>query len=343
MLMSTDVAAAARCGPTEQRDTLRLNGGGTIRTDPFLVAGILNITPDSFSDGGQWTDPGKAAARARRMLREGAHIVDLGAESTRPGAADIGPDEEWRRLAPVLDRILDMRKGDDASPFILSIDTRRAQTAARALQAHARHAGAPPVDMINDISGGAYDPAMDEVLADCKPAYVLGHCPFPPETMRGRACSGDAADVLLDWFTSRLTALTKAGLPEACICLDPCIGFGKTDAQALRILSALPRFAALGRPLYIGVSRKSLLGAATGLPTEKRDAAAAALSALLLPRGARIHRTHNVEYCLSALKTAYALHTAHAPGCGRDVPSSAAPPGSFRATPDHVPASGESC
>ncbi|MDR1686192.1 MAG: dihydropteroate synthase, partial [Desulfovibrio sp.] len=206
-------------------------------------------------------------------------------------------------------RISAMRAEDGAPPFCLSIDTRRARTAACALETHTQHPGAPPAEMINDISGGAYDPAMDEVLATYKPAYVLGHCPVPPETMRGRACPGDVVDVLLNWFTTRLTALVKAGLPEECVCLDPCIGFGKSDAQALRILSSLPRLAALGRPLYIGISRKSLLGATTGLPAEKRDAAAAALSALLLSRGARIHRTHNVEFCLSALKTAYALHS----------------------------------
>jgi dihydropteroate synthase len=247
------------------------------------------------------------------MLREGAHILDLGAESTRPGAVDIGPDEELRRLSPVLDSMLAVRAQDGAPSFCLSIDTRRAQTAARALEAHARYPGAPPADMINDISGGAYDPAMGEVLATYRPAYVLGHCPVPPESMRGYACPEDVVDVLLRWFTTRLTALVKAGLPEECVCLDPCIGFGKSDAQALRILSSLPRFAALGRPLYIGISRKSLLGATTGLPAEKRDAAAAALSALLLSRGARIHRTHNVEYCVSALRTAYALHAAYDP------------------------------
>jgi dihydropteroate synthase len=308
--MTADASTTGRARSADYRDALRLTGGGTLRTTPFLVAGILNITPDSFSDGGLWADPDRAAERARQMLRVGAHILDLGAESTRPGAADIGPDEERRRLSPVLERISAMRAEDGAPSFCLSIDTRRAQTAAYALEAHALRPGTPPADMINDISGGAYDPAMDEVLATYKPAYVLGHCPVPPESMRGCACPGDVVDVLLNWFTTRLTALVKAGLPEECVCLDPCIGFGKSDAQALRILASLPRFAALGRPLYIGVSRKSLLGATTGLPAEKRDAAAAALSALLLSRGARIHRVHNVEYCLSALKTACALYAA---------------------------------
>ncbi|MDR1946306.1 MAG: dihydropteroate synthase [Desulfovibrio sp.] len=318
--MVAEASGAVAAGTAKQREILRLTGGGTLCTELFLVAGILNITPDSFSDGGRWSDPGRAAERARQLVREGAHILDIGAESTRPGAADIGPDEEWRRLSPVLDGVLSMRSAADAPPFRVSIDTRRARTAARALEAHAPHAGTPPVDMINDISGGAYDPGMDEVLATYKPAYVLGHCPVPPENMRGYACPGDAVEILLDWFTARLTALVKAGLPEECVCLDPCIGFGKSDAQALRILASLPRFAALGRPLYIGISRKGLLGALTGLPTEKRDAAAAALSALLLQRGARIHRVHAVESCLSALKTACALDAACTPDdpfCGR--------------------------
>jgi dihydropteroate synthase len=311
--MTAEASAAIRTGSAGQPATLRLTGGREIRTDPFLVAGILNVTPDSFSDGGQWADPGRAAERARQLVRDGAHILDIGGESTRPGAADIGPDEEWRRLSPALAGILAARARESSPSFSVSVDTRRAKTAVRALEAHTEHAAAPPVDMINDISGGAYDPGMDEVLATYKPAYVLGHCPVPPERMAGCACSGDVVELLLDWFTTRLTALVKAGLPEEHVCLDPCIGFGKSDAQAWRILSSLPRFAALGRPLYIGISRKGLLGATTGLPAEKRDAAAAALSALLLSGGASIHRAHNVEYCLSALRTAYALNTAYAP------------------------------
>ncbi|MDR1489775.1 MAG: dihydropteroate synthase [Desulfovibrio sp.] len=298
-----------------KKTRLRLGGGRLLDVDAFFVAGIVNITPDSFSDGGLYAHTDAALGRVREILRQGAFFVDLGAESTRPGCADIGQAEEWRRLAPVLEAVLPLRLARDepespAPPsFCLCVDTFRAGTAAAALKAHENISGARvlPVDLINDISGGFLDPAMDETLAAHKPGYVLGHCPVQPSRMSGRERYPDVADALLAWFSARLETLVGKGLPEECVCLDPCIGFAKSDADALRVIEALPRFAALGRPIYLGLSRKKILGTLTGLPPEKRDAATAAACALLALDGVDIHRVHDVESCLAALKIAAAF------------------------------------
>jgi dihydropteroate synthase len=294
---------------------LRLGGGRLLDVDAFLVAGIVNITPDSFSDGGALSTPEAALERVRQIVGQGATFVDIGAESTRPGCADIGQAEEWRRLAPILERVLALRRTQDEPPapaapaFCLSIDTFRAETAAAALRAHENNPARDvlPLDMINDISGGFLDPDMDEALIAHKPAYVLGHCPLPPPRMKGRAHQGDVVEDLLDWFNKRMESLVRRGLPEECICLDPCIGFAKSTEQTLEIIAALPRFAALGRPLYFGLSRKKIIGELTGLPPDKRDAATAAACALLGKAGVAIHRVHDVENCLAALKIAAAF------------------------------------
>ncbi|MDR2799779.1 MAG: dihydropteroate synthase [Desulfovibrio sp.] len=309
----TDEFSDARRPEGRKRTRLRLGGGRLLDVDAFFVAGIVNLTPDSFSDGGLYAHPDAALGRVRAILRQGAFFVDLGAESTRPGCADTGQAEEWRRLAPVLEAVLPLRLARDepespAPPsFCLCVDTFRAGTAAAALGAHENIPGVLPVDLINDISGGFLDPAMDETLAARKPGYVLGHCPIPPSRMSGRERYPDVADALLAWFSARLEALVRKGLPEDCVCLDPCIGFAKSDADALRIIAALPRFAALGRPIYLGLSRKGILGTLTGLPPEKRDAATAAACALLALAGVDIHRVHDVESCLAALKIAAAF------------------------------------
>ena len=161
----------------------RVYGGGLLQPAPFLVAGIVNITPDSFSDGGHFFSLDHAIARVRQVVAEGPHIVDLGAESTRPGAEDIGSGEEWRRLGPVLRQTLQLRA---AQRFSVSIDTFRAATAAAALslpmdgKPGSTSGPLQGADIINDISGASFDPAMPEVLAGFKPGYVLGHSPSLP-------------------------------------------------------------------------------------------------------------------------------------------------------------------
>ena len=285
-----------------------MTGGRLLAPAPFLVAGIVNVTPDSFSDGGFFLEQHAALGRVRQVVAEGAHMVDIGAESTRPGAADIGQDEEWRRLAPVLEetRLLQqglMREsGASEPPFAVAIDTFRSVTAAKALES-----GAYGIDAINDVSGGAFDPAMDEVLAQYKPGYVLGHSPARPDVMQNNPRYDDVVGDILAWFTKRMTALVKAGLPEDRIILDPGVGFGKNLEHTLAIFGALDRFAALGRPLYFGISRKRFIGEITGLETADRDASTQVATAYLASRGVFAHRVHNVAQAVATLKMVRAL------------------------------------
>ena len=295
----------------------RITGGRLLRPAPFLVAGIVNITPDSFSDGGRFDTEQTALSRIRQVVAEGAHMVDLGAESTRPGAEDIGVSEEWRRLSSVLEQCLWLRSSlfDDVvhdndaclahSPFLISIDTFRAMTAARALEAISEACNTQSqVDIINDVSGGSFDPGMADVLAQYKPGYVLGHSPARPDVMQCNPDYDNVVDTLMDWFTSRMTALVKAGLPEDCICLDPCIGFGKNLEHTLAIIAAIPKFMTLGRPLYFGISRKSFLGTLTGRNEHEREAATIAATVLLARAGVAVHRVHNVAAAVDALRIA---------------------------------------
>jgi len=290
-----------------QNPVWRITGGRQLTPAPFLIAGIVNITPDSFSDGGEYFTPESAARQARDLVAQGAHIVDLGAESTRPGAKDIGPDEEWRRLEPVLTQLLRLRDsslfaGNAAPAFAVSIDSFRAETVTKAL--------AMGADIINDVSGGSFDPApgvLDEMLAAYKPGYVLGHSPARPDRMQQNPHYDHVVDNLLRWFSARMNALVKAGLPEECICLDPCIGFGKTLEHTLDIIAGIPRFLALGRPLYFGISRKSFIGAITGQSTEKRDTSTQVVTALLAQAGVHVHRVHRAADTVATLKLMRAL------------------------------------
>jgi len=280
--------------------TWQITGGRQLTPAPFLIAGIVNITPDSFSDGGRFFTPENAVRQARDLVAEGANLVDLGAESTRPGAPDIGHDEEWWRLEPVLAEVARLRDSGGAS-FAISIDTFRAGTARKAL--------AMGADIINDVSGGSFDPApggMDEVLAAHKPGYILGHSPARPDVMQRDPRYDNVVDELLRWFSARMDALVKAGLPEECICLDPCIGFGKTLEHNLDVIAGIPSFLALGRPLCFGISRKSFIGAITGQPLgerkDKRDSTTQVVTALLAKAGVHVHRVHQAAETVATLK-----------------------------------------
>lgn len=292
----------------------RIYGGRLLKPAPFLVAGIVNITPDSFSDGGNFFSPEKAGERVRQVVAEGAQIVDLGAESTRPGADDIGTAEEWRRLAPVLEICMKFRQESD---FAVSIDTFRAETAAAALSMRPRGGPSPGIagahirgaDIINDISGGMFDPGMAEVVGSFKPGYILGHSPALPSRMQDNPHYDDVVEELLRWFEERMAALIKAGLPEDCISLDPCIGFGKNLEHNLAIIKGIPRFAALGRPLFFGISRKSILGELTGLGVEQRGPCTQVLTALIANAGVSVHRAHDVAATMLTLKIVRAVHT----------------------------------
>ncbi len=276
-----------------------MRGGRRLAFPPLLVAGIVNITPDSFSDGRPDFSPAKALDCALKLASEGADILDLGGESTRPGAEAVGAEEEQRRVLPVLDNLHSLREGMRLSGRqfpLLSVDTWRSRTARAALEQGA--------DMINDISGGLFDPAMADVLAQYKPAYVLGHCPAKPALMQRKATYNNILDNLAAHFEERLKALVAAGLPESRVALDPGIGFGKTLEHNLAILRNIETFHKFGRPLYVGLSRKSFFGDLLGLPLDKRDPATQTATALLAVKGVAVHRAHNVASARSALKLA---------------------------------------
>ncbi|MGZ4381640.1 MAG: dihydropteroate synthase [Gaiellaceae bacterium] len=257
------------------------------------VMGILNVTPDSFSDGGvHFGDPDAAAASARAMIDAGAAIVDLGGESTRPGADGVPLDEELRRVVPVLERL-------EGVP--VSIDTAKAEVARRALALGA--------EMVNDVTALRGDPELAGVVADSGAYICLMHMLGEPRTMQRNPVYGDVAAEVTAFLEERLRAAVDAGVPEDRICLDPGIGFGKTVDHNLELLRHLDVVARLGRPLLVGVSRKSSLGRLLGDPEATRGTLAASLGAAVsaLGHGATIFRVHDVREHVEALTIAAAV------------------------------------
>lgn len=271
-----------------------LRGGRALSPAPFCLVGIVNVTPDSFSDGGRFLDPGVAVEHGLRLLDEGAGMLDLGAESTRPYAEPVPEDEESRRLLPVLERLRVARP-----EAILSVDTLKAGTARAALEAGA--------DIVNDVSACAADPALTDVLAHYKPGYVLMHSQGGPRDMQIDPRYGNVVEEILAFFEKHLARLARAGLPEDRIVLDPGIGFGKNKEHTVAILRGMERFATLGRPLYVGLSRKSLFRELLGLELEQRAEATRLAVALLASRGVLYHRVHDVAGCAQALRLVEAM------------------------------------
>ncbi|MBA2385051.1 MAG: dihydropteroate synthase [Actinobacteria bacterium] len=255
------------------------------------VVGIVNVTPDSFSDGGVHLDPDAAAIAARRMLDEGAQLVDVGGESTRPGSEGVSLDEELRRVLPVLERLA-------GAP--LSIDTAKAEVARRAL--------ALGVELVNDVTALRGDPELAGVVADADAYLCLMHMRGEPRTMQDDSRYEDVAAEVAAFLESRLAFAVAAGIPEERICLDPGIGFGKTPAQNFELVRRLDVLLALGRPVLVGLSRKSSLGrlfdseARTGSLAASLGAAVAAFD-----RGASIFRVHDVREHVEALTAAGAV------------------------------------
>ena len=262
-----------------------------------LVMGIVNVTPDSFSDGGRTLDPRAAAERAHRLLAEGADLVDLGAESTRPGAAPVPAAEQIRRLAPVLEAI------GGTPGTAVSIDTSKAEVAAYGLAAGAC--------AINDVTALG-DPAMGRVVAERGAGLVLMHMRGTPATMQADPRYDDVAAEVVAHLAARLAAARHSGIDEACVALDPGIGFGKTARHNFELLARIGRLGALGRPVLVGVSRKSFLAAPEPLPVDQRLEAGLAATAVAVFLGARIVRTHDVAATLRAVRIADALRDARA-------------------------------
>ena len=255
------------------------------------VMGILNCTPDSFSDGGRFGSREKAVAHALEMLDAGAEIIDIGGESTRPGAPEIAADEEIRRTAPV---IAEIRKLRPAS--ILSIDTRKAGVAAAALDAGA--------DIVNDVSSLQYSPLMPETAAKHRAGLIIMHSRGTPQNMQSPehlAYHDLIAEVTAELIAAADKAIA-AGVPRNHIVLDPGIGFAKDTAQNIAILNAIPRLAALGFPILIGASRKSFIGKLSGESSpERRLPGSLAAAVIAAANGAAIIRVHDVPETMQAL------------------------------------------
>ncbi len=244
------------------------------------IMGILNATPDSFFDGGRLTAPGSARQRAGEMLRDGADWIDVGGESSRPGAAPVGLDEELRRVIPILEELAGLQ-------VPISIDTYRAETARQAI-AHG-------ASMINDISAFRMDPDLAEVVAEHGCPCVLMHMLGTPRTMQKDPQYNDVIDDIRAFFAERLEAAAKAGVREEQVWLDPGFGFGKTIGHNLEILRRLTEFKGLGRPILIGTSNKSTIGTVLDLPIDERTEGTAATVAVGIANGADAIRVHDVK------------------------------------------------
>lgn len=249
--------------------------------------GILNATPDSFSDGGEHLDAAAAAGRARAMAHDGAAIIDVGGESTRPGAAPVPVDEEIARVAPVLQAL-----ARDPAGAPISIDTRHAAVARVALDAGAV--------LVNDVSAGA-DPGMLPLVAERGAGLCLMHMQGEPATMQDDPRYGDVVAEVTSFLEARMEAAVGAGVAEEAIVLDPGIGFGKTVDHNLALLAGLPRIVALGRPVLVGVSRKGFIGAVTGRPVGDRLAGSIGAGLAAVARGAAVLRVHDVAETVDAL------------------------------------------
>jgi dihydropteroate synthase len=258
--------------------------------------GILNITPDSFSDGGRHFEPEHALERAQAMVEEGAAVLDVGGESTRPGAVSVAAEDEIARVLPVI-RLL---RAHLSVP--ISVDTRKAEVARAAVDAGA--------DIVNDVSALG-DPEMAAVVAASGAGLVLMHMRGTPRTMQNRPSYGDVAAEVAQELGVALRRAREAGVEEGCIVLDPGIGFAKAAEHNLEIIARLEVLGRLGRPLLLGPSRKSFLGSLLGgIPSEERDVATAAACAVGLLHGARIFRVHDVRVVHHALVVTEAIRTA---------------------------------
>jgi dihydropteroate synthase len=246
-----------------------------------LVMGILNVTPDSFSDGGHYSDPSAAVDRALEMVAQGADIIDIGGESTRPGAAPVQAEEEIGRTVPVIQRLREQ------SDVLVSIDTMKADTATRALEAGA--------DIINDVSALEADPGMVDVAAETQAGLVLMHMKGSPQTMQNHPDYESVVREVGVYLSERLHFAQEHGVARNRIAIDPGIGFGKTVEHNLELLRGLPRLAECDAPLLAGVSRKSFIGRILNRenPMERRAGSLGA-AAWAVMRGAHILRTHDV-------------------------------------------------
>jgi dihydropteroate synthase len=254
--------------------------------------GVLNVTPDSFSDGGRFVEPADAIAHGLELAAQGAALVDIGGESTRPGAAPVSLDDELARIEPVLEGLRGVP---------VSIDTSKAEVARRALELGA--------ELVNDVTALRADPAMAEIVAGGDAFVCLMHMQGEPRTMQVAPHYDDVVSDVLAFLDERVSFAVSRGIREDRICVDPGIGFGKTPDQNLELLRRLDELGALGRPVLVGVSRKSTLGKITGDATATTGSAAASVAAAVASyfRGAWMIRAHDVRETVEALAVAAAV------------------------------------
>ncbi|MFD6276668.1 dihydropteroate synthase [Streptomyces sp. NPDC060209] len=282
-----------------------LRGRGTVRGlpewDRCAVMGVVNVTPDSFSDGGHWFDTTAAIKHGLELVAEGADLIDVGGESTRPGASRVDEAEELRRVIPVV-------RGLASEGVTVSVDTMRAVVAEQSVAAGAA--------LVNDVSGGLADPGMIPVVADAGVPFVVMHWRGFSESMNSRAVYGDVVGDVVAELRERMEAVVEGGVDPEKLVIDPGLGFAKDAAQDLALVAHLDRLRELGRPLLVAASRKRFLGhvlAAEGAappPARERDAATAAISALSAAAGAWAVRVHAVRPTADAVRVARAVEGA---------------------------------
>ena len=250
--------------------------------------GILNVTPDSFSDGGQFFDTDRAIEHGMDLVREGASVIDIGGESTRPGAPMVEEGEELRRVIPVIEALA------EKVPVPISIDTQKPGVARAALQAGA--------EIVNDIAANRPDQEMWRIVADYSAGYILMHMQGTPQTMHLAPKYADVVNEVSEFFADRLKQVERCGVKSEQVLLDPGIGFGKTTKNNLELLAGLKRFRVHGRPLLLGVSRKSFIGKLVGSEVQERGPGSLACATWAVLNGVQFIRTHEVAATVQAVQ-----------------------------------------
>jgi dihydropteroate synthase len=267
--------------------------------DAPVVMGVVNVTPDSFSDGGRFLDPGAAVRHGRELAAHGAAILDVGGESTRPGAAPVSEGEELERVAGVVEQLAPVAR--------VSIDTTKAGVAAAAISAGAT--------LVNDVSAFRFEPGLAGVVADAGVDCCVMHMLGDPRTMQDDPRYEDVVSEVKAFLEARLAFAVNEGVPEERVWLDPGIGFGKTVAHNVELLARLEEIVALGRPVVVGTSRKTFLGTlAGGRDADQRLPGTIATNVMALERGATVFRVHDVAPVVDALAVASATVAANQPG-----------------------------
>jgi dihydropteroate synthase len=293
-------------------------------TTRVLVMGVLNVTPDSFSDGGRYLDVEPAVERARQMATAGADIIDVGGQSTRPGAEPVSEEEELRRVLPVIERLAVAPHPDPLSisgerevqrtgeGWVISIDTTKAVVAARALAAGAR--------IVNDVSALRSDTGMADVVREHGAGVVLMHMQGTPATMQQNPSYRDVVAEVRGFLAERIEFAVARGIQKTQMAVDPGIGFGKTVEHNIELLARLQEFRSLGCPVLVGASRKSFIGKLLNRQPHERLAGSLAVAAWAVLRGANILRVHDVTETLDVAKICAALHAARNAANSRRIP-----------------------